>query len=119
MAFCLKSKSRDAIIEQVNIEESRIVVGGWVFLHFVFVFGYAMQTLLDIWDHVKQTNQTTHLLVYLARGAIVSENEKTSLPKEIRREGSKKSNLKKEKYFMPDDSKHDAHGKIQLFCRWA
>ena len=48
MAFCLKSKSRDAIIEQVNIEESRIVVGGWVFLHFVFVFGYAMQTLLDI-----------------------------------------------------------------------
>ena len=48
MAFCLKSKSRDAIIEQVNIEESRIVVGGWVFLHFVFLFGYDMQTLLDI-----------------------------------------------------------------------
>ena len=48
MAFCLKSKSRDAIIEQVNIKESRIDVGGWVFLHFVFVCGYAMQTLLDI-----------------------------------------------------------------------
>ena len=103
MAFCLKSKSRDAIIEQVNIQESRIVVGGWVFLHFVFVFGYAMQTLLDIWDHVKQTNQTTHLLVYLARGAIVSEIKK--IAKKDEKRGLQKEQPQKGKTFYVDEHK--------------
>lgn len=94
-------------------KKSRIVVGGWVFLHFVFVFGHfwIFDTMLS-----RPTKQPIYWCIWQEVPSSLKMKKK-SLPKEVRREGYKRNNLKKEKYFMPDDPKHDAHGKIQLFCR--
>lgn len=99
MAFCLKSKSRDAIIEQVKKVESSLVVGCFCIL------SLSLDMLCrDFWIFETMLSRPTKQPIYWCIWQEVPSSLK--MKKQVC-----------QKYFMPDDSKHDAHGKIQLFCR--